>query len=180
MQGLCLDGHAALPLALLLLSQSCPGAGERLDERDLSTLGRRARRDPRDAGLLVQAPAVLKLMIDRLVCADGGNPDPTSTHGKKAEEAEALELRAGPIRATWQDRVFGVVVHGDTEGADTLRRVPERLADRHGADCRPASMPPSIATSATRNRTRRATTPSIGTPRSSRRCGTSPVSSSRR
>ena len=31
-----------------------------------------------------QTPAVLKLMIDRLVCADGGNPDPTSTHGKKA------------------------------------------------------------------------------------------------
>jgi hypothetical protein len=22
-------------------------------------------------------------MMDRLVCADGGNPDPTSTHGKK-------------------------------------------------------------------------------------------------
>ena len=27
-------------------------------------------------------------MIDRLVCADGGNPDPTSTHGKKAEQAK--------------------------------------------------------------------------------------------
>jgi multimeric flavodoxin WrbA len=26
-----------------------------------------------------QAPSVLKLMIDRLVCADGGNPDPSST-----------------------------------------------------------------------------------------------------
>ena len=31
-----------------------------------------------------QAPSVLKLMMDRLVCADGGNPDPTSTHGKEA------------------------------------------------------------------------------------------------
>ena len=39
-----------------------------------------------------QAPSVLKLMIDRLVCADGGNPDPTTTHGKKPEEAKALEL----------------------------------------------------------------------------------------
>ncbi|HEU4374152.1 MAG TPA: flavodoxin family protein, partial [Telluria sp.] len=39
-----------------------------------------------------QTPAVLKLMIDRLVCADGGNPDPTTTHGKKAEEAKELEL----------------------------------------------------------------------------------------
>ncbi len=29
-----------------------------------------------------QAPSVLKLMIDRLVCADGGNPDPTTTSGK--------------------------------------------------------------------------------------------------
>ena len=39
-----------------------------------------------------QAPSVLKLMIDRLVCADGGNPDPTTTHGKKPEKAKALEL----------------------------------------------------------------------------------------
>ena len=36
--------------------------------------------------------SALKLMIDRLVCADGGNPDPTSTHGKKAAEAKAIEL----------------------------------------------------------------------------------------
>jgi multimeric flavodoxin WrbA len=31
-----------------------------------------------------QSPSPLKLMIDRLVCADGGDPDPTSTSGKKA------------------------------------------------------------------------------------------------
>jgi hypothetical protein len=31
-------------------------------------------------------------MIDRLVCADGGNPDPTATHGKKPDEAKVLEL----------------------------------------------------------------------------------------
>ena len=35
-----------------------------------------------------QAPSSLKLMIDRLVCADGGNPDPTSTHGKNAAEGQ--------------------------------------------------------------------------------------------
>jgi multimeric flavodoxin WrbA len=35
------------------------------------------------------APTPLKAMIDRLVCADGGNPDPTSTHGKKAAQAKA-------------------------------------------------------------------------------------------
>ena len=69
-----------------------------------------------------QAPAVLKLMIDRLVCADGGNPDPTTTHGKKPEEAKALELRGWHYPRHLADRLFAVVVHGDTEGADTLRR----------------------------------------------------------
>ena len=39
-----------------------------------------------------QTPSVLKLMIDRLVCADGGNPDPTSTHGKDAARAKEIEL----------------------------------------------------------------------------------------
>ena len=37
-----------------------------------------------------QSPSVLKLMIDRLVCADGGNPDPTSTHGKEAAELDGI------------------------------------------------------------------------------------------
>jgi hypothetical protein len=30
----------------------------------------------------------LKLMMDRLVCADDGNPDPTRTHGKDAVRAK--------------------------------------------------------------------------------------------
>ena len=30
-----------------------------------------------------QAPSALKLMIDRLVCADGGNPDPTRVTGQR-------------------------------------------------------------------------------------------------
>src|SRR5947207_2496391 len=34
----------------------------------------------------------LKLMIDRLVCADGGNADPTLTHGKDAARAKEIEL----------------------------------------------------------------------------------------
>src|SRR5688500_8133370 len=37
-------------------------------------------------------PASLKLMIDRLVCADGGNPDPTTTHGKDPQLAKEVEL----------------------------------------------------------------------------------------
>jgi multimeric flavodoxin WrbA len=69
-----------------------------------------------------QAPSVLKLMMDRLVCADGGNPDPTSTHGKKPEEAKALELRGWPYPRHLAGRAFSVVVHGDAEGAETLRR----------------------------------------------------------
>jgi multimeric flavodoxin WrbA len=69
-----------------------------------------------------QAPSVLKLMIDRLVCADGGNPDPTTTHGKEPDEAKALELRGWPYPRHLANRAFAVVVHGDTVGAETLRR----------------------------------------------------------
>jgi multimeric flavodoxin WrbA len=69
-----------------------------------------------------QAPAVLKSMIDRLVCADGGNPDPTSTHGKRVEEAKKLELAGWSYPRHLANRLFAVVVHGDAEGADTLRR----------------------------------------------------------
>ena len=69
-----------------------------------------------------QAPSVLKLMIDRLVCADGGNPDQTTTHGKKVEEAKALELKGWHYPRHLAGRVFAVFVHGDTVGAETLRR----------------------------------------------------------
>jgi multimeric flavodoxin WrbA len=69
-----------------------------------------------------QAPSVLKLMMDRLVCADGGNPDPTTTHGKKVEEAKSLELEGWAYPRHLAGRVFSVVVHGDTVGAATLRR----------------------------------------------------------
>jgi multimeric flavodoxin WrbA len=69
-----------------------------------------------------QTPAVLKLMIDRLVCADGGNPDPTSTHGKKAEEAKALELAGWDYPKHLADRAYGLVVHGDVAGIEGTRR----------------------------------------------------------
>jgi multimeric flavodoxin WrbA len=69
-----------------------------------------------------QAASPLKLMIDRLVCADGGNPDPTSTHGKKPEEAKALELAGWPYPKHLQGRAYGVVVHGDVGGIDGVRR----------------------------------------------------------
>lgn len=69
-----------------------------------------------------QAPSTLKLMIDRLVCADGGNPDPTSTGGKDPAKAKELELQGWPYPRHLKGRAYSVVVHGDTEGAETLRR----------------------------------------------------------
>jgi hypothetical protein len=52
-------------------------------------------------------------MIDRLVCADGGNPDPTAAHGKDAQKHLA-------------GRLFATVVHGDAEG---IRGVRHALSD---------------------------------------------------
>jgi len=69
-----------------------------------------------------QASSVMKLMIDRLVCADGGNPDPSSTHGKKPDEAKALELAGWPYPKHLAGRAYGLVVHGDVAGAESLRR----------------------------------------------------------
>lgn len=66
--------------------------------------------------------SVLKLMIDRLVCADGGNPDPTRTHGKNAAEAKAIELAGWDYPRHLAGRLFAVVVHGDSEGAENVRR----------------------------------------------------------
>lgn len=68
-----------------------------------------------------QAPSVLKLMLDRLVCADGGNPDPTSTRGKTPELAKAIELAGWDYPQHLAGRAFAVVVHGDTEGAQASR-----------------------------------------------------------
>lgn len=70
-----------------------------------------------------QAPSVLKLMIDRLVCADGGNPDPTTTHGKDPGLAKAIELRGWDYPKHLAGRAFSVVVHGDAAGVETLRRI---------------------------------------------------------
>ncbi|MGZ8255606.1 MAG: flavodoxin family protein [Burkholderiaceae bacterium] len=69
-----------------------------------------------------QAPSALKLMIDRLVCADGANPDLSSTHGKNAEEAKQLELEGWPYPKHLAGRAYGLVVHGDVAGIEGLRR----------------------------------------------------------
>ncbi|MNQ56752.1 NADPH-dependent FMN reductase [compost metagenome] len=69
-----------------------------------------------------QAPSPLKLMIDRLVCADGGNPDPTSTAGKDPVKAKQLELDGWPYPKHLAGRVYGLAVHGDVAGIEEARR----------------------------------------------------------
>jgi multimeric flavodoxin WrbA len=79
-----------------------------------------------------QAPGVLKLMMDRLVCADGGNPDPTTTHGKDPARAKALELAGWSYPRHLAGRAFAVVVHGDAAGTESLRNaLTDWLHDMH-------------------------------------------------
>jgi multimeric flavodoxin WrbA len=65
----------------------------------------------------------LKQMMDRLVCADGGNPDPTSTGGKDPARAKALELEGWDYPQHLKGRTYGVFVHGDVAGVEASRRV---------------------------------------------------------
>ena len=69
-----------------------------------------------------QVPSTLKLMIDRLVCADGGNADPTLTGGKDPKKAKALELTGWNYPKHLAGRVYGLVVHGDVAGIEGVRR----------------------------------------------------------
>ena len=69
-----------------------------------------------------QTPSTLKLMIDRLVCADGGNPDPSSTQGKDPELAKGIELNGWDYPKHLAGRAFGLVVHGDVAGIEGTRR----------------------------------------------------------
>ena len=69
-----------------------------------------------------QVASPLKLMMDRLVCADGGNPDPTSTQGKKPQLAKQIELQGWDYPKRLAGRAYGVVVHGDVAGIEGVRR----------------------------------------------------------
>lgn len=80
-------------------------------------------------GLLIVTPVYwyqvsspIKLMMDRLVCADGGNPDPSSTHGKTPAEAKKLELDGWDYPKHLAGRAYGLVVHGDVAGIEGSRR----------------------------------------------------------
>ena len=81
-----------------------------------------------------QSPSPLKLMIDRLVCADGGNPDPT-THrtARIAGKAKALELEGWDYPKHLAGRAYGLVVHGDVAGHRRRAPRPVRLARLDGA-----------------------------------------------
>ena len=69
-----------------------------------------------------QSPSPLKLMIDRMVCADGGNPDPTSTGGKKAGKAKEIEMSGWDYPQHLAGRAYGLIVHGDVAGIEGSRR----------------------------------------------------------
>ncbi len=68
------------------------------------------------------ATSPLKLMMDRLVCADGGNPDPTLTNGKDPKKAKQVELAGWSYPKHLAGRVYGVAVHGDVAGIEGTRR----------------------------------------------------------
>jgi multimeric flavodoxin WrbA len=87
-----------------------------------------------------QVSSPLKLMMDRLVCADGGNPDPTRTQGKNAELAKRIELDGWDYPRHLAGRVFSVVVHGDVEGAENVRRsISDWLCFMHLCPAGPAA-----------------------------------------
>ncbi|HYE40057.1 MAG TPA: flavodoxin family protein [Ramlibacter sp.] len=69
-----------------------------------------------------QVSSPLKLMMDRLVCADGGNPDPTRTGGKDPARAKEVELAGWDYPQHLAGRAYGVVVHGDVAGIEGTRR----------------------------------------------------------
>ena len=69
-----------------------------------------------------QSPSPLKLMIDRLVCADGGNADPTSTSGKNVAKAKELEMAGWSYPQHLAGRAYGLIVHGDVAGIEGSRR----------------------------------------------------------
>jgi multimeric flavodoxin WrbA len=127
-----------------------------------------------------QVPASLKLMMDRLVCADGGNPDPTTTQGKDPAMAKAIELKGWDYPRHLEGRLFSVVVHGDAEGVENVRRSDFRLALLHASLSRRADLRSSTAISDTGNLTPRATPISTPIPPFKTRCAMPPGRCSKR
>ena len=70
--------------------------------------------------------AVDLLDLSRLTSEMGRQCRSTSTHGKTAKKAKEIELKGWDYPKHLAGRLFSVVVHGDTVGAEGLRR---NLAD---------------------------------------------------
>ena len=98
-QGLRLDRDAALPLAVLLLSEPRARPGQRLDERDLSAMGRGARRHDRLPGQLV--PGALLAQADDRPAGLRRRRQPGSDLNRRQGpgKPKGSSSRAGPIRA---------------------------------------------------------------------------------
>lgn len=87
-----------------------------------------------------QVSSPLKLMMDRLVCADGGNADPTLTHGKDAKKAKEIELAGWEYQRHLEGRLFACVVHGDVAGVENVRRsISDWLCFMHMCPAGPAA-----------------------------------------
>ncbi len=96
-------------------------------------------------------PSVLKLMLDRMVCMDGANPDPKTTmaddgsHVKDTKKARTLERgpRAGG-ESIWKykrgkimaGRIYSLYVHGDADGTDLVEASISKTLEWYG--CIPA------------------------------------------
>ena len=102
LQGLRVHGHAAVPLALQLLSQSRRAPDRRLDERDLRDVGARPRRHPADAGVLV--PGAEPAQADDGPAGLRRRRQPRSHQHARQEAAKRPKRwnsRAGTIPSTW-------------------------------------------------------------------------------
>jgi hypothetical protein len=71
-------------------------------------------------------------MIDRLVCADGGNPDPDLDPRQEAEEAKALELKGWDYPKHLARRVYGLCRPRRRRRHRRARAAPLRLARLDG------------------------------------------------
>src|SRR5436305_13498111 len=108
-QGVLFYRGAAMPLAVLLLSELWIRPTQDW-MNEIYPMWVRAH------GVIIVTPvnwyqvsSPLKLMMDRLVCADGGNPDPTLTHGKDAKRAKEVELDGWDYPRHLKCRLFSVI-----------------------------------------------------------------------
>src|SRR6266508_364119 len=114
LQGLLLHGRRPLPLALLMLSELFTRPDARLDERDLPDVGRGPRHHDYYARELVSGLVAAQ--------ADDG-PSRLCGRRQSRSHAHARQGRgAGEYPRHLAGRLFSVVVHGDVEGVENVRR----------------------------------------------------------